>query len=93
MPLEYTLIGVSMNFSSSEKAMISSIARVDLGVRHSEDRGVEFDVLPAGEFRMESAPSQQRRQPAVDLHLAAGRYVDSAITFSAVDLPAPLPGR
>ena len=40
---------------------------------------------------MESgAELQQRRQPAVDLHLAAGRYVDSAITFSAVDLPAPL---
>ena len=62
---------MSMNFSSSENATISSKTRVDVALRQAEDRRVHVDVLAAGQLGVEAgAELEQRGEPAAGDDLA-----------------------
>ena len=58
----------------SAKSTMSSNLRVGLGLGHAEDRGVEVDVLAAGQLRVEAgAGGDQAGDPAAGADLARGR--------------------
>ncbi len=67
------LDGVSMNFSTSAKATISSNLRAISALRHAQDGAVEEDVLAPGQFGMKAgAHLQQAGDAPFDLDVPAG---------------------
>ncbi len=73
---------MSINFSTSENATISSNLRPDLGVLHSENGAVEIDILAACKFEMKAGSDfKETCDTALDLDPARARLGDPRQDF------------
>ena len=62
-----------MNCSIPAKSTISSNLRRTSCLAHPQDRAVQVDILPPGQFRVKTGTHfQQAGDAAFDLHFAAG---------------------
>ena len=55
---------ISINFSTSEKATISSSFLLNLGFPHAENGAIEKDIFPPGKFGMKAGPHFKKRPDA-----------------------------
>ncbi len=89
-------------FADAGKLFNGGIAAVDLALRKSEDGGVEIDVVPAGEFGIETRPQLEeggdasidgdgsgRRLENAGHELESGAFAGAVLADNAEDLAAP----
>ncbi len=85
------MTGVSINFSTSEKATISSNLRFTSSLRHAQDGAVEVDVFAPGQLGMKAgAHLQQAGDAPLDLDLPAGRGGDAREDLEQGALAGPV---
>ncbi len=78
-------------FDAGEFDDVGELGR-DLAAAHAKDRGAQEDVLATGQFRMKAGTDlDERRQPPVDRHTAAGRRGDAGQQLEQRALASAVP--